>query len=175
MTIRPTRFLLAAALAGALAFAGCDEEENAGSPDAKMDPAERHDDKTPAGGAVRPGDAARPGEMGHPAGADGHADGMKQPDNTAHNKGDATDAAKTPFDQAENAADIKITADLRKAILGMDGMSTNADNVKIMTANGVVAVRGVVESQSEIDAITKLVKEMAGVTSSDVQLTVDPN
>jgi osmotically-inducible protein OsmY len=100
---------------------------------------------------------------------------MKPGDNTAHNKGDAADAAKTPFDQSENQADIKITADLRKAILGMEGMSTNADNVKIMTANGVVAVRGVVESQSEIDAITKLVKETPGVTSSDIQLTVDPD
>lgn len=101
--------------------------------------------------------------------------GAKPADNTAHNKGDADAAAKTPLDQSESPEDIKVTADIRKAILGLDGMSTNADNVKVMTANGVVTVRGVVESQSEIDAITRIVTTTPGVTSSDVQLTVDPN
>lgn len=175
MTIRPIRILLAAALAGTLSLAACEEENgNLGTPDAG-DAQDRRDDNLRPGDAGRQGDAAaRPGEPvrpgGHPTG-----DVNRPPDNTAQNKGDAADEAKTPFDQSENPADIKTTADIRKAILGMEGMSTNADNVKIMTSNGVVAVRGVVESQSEIDAITKIVKETPGVTSSDIQLTVDPD
>jgi len=157
------RILLAAIFAGSVALSACDEEEN-GAPEAQNDNAlERRDD-----GAL-PGDVARPG-------APVRTEPGQQPDNTVHNKGDAhADAAKTPFDQSEAPADIKVTADIRKAILGTDGMSTNADNVKVMTSGGAVAIRGVVESQSEIDAITKIVASTPGVVSSDIQLSVDPN
>jgi hyperosmotically inducible periplasmic protein len=163
MNKRPIGIVLAAVLAGSVALSACDEEEN-GAPEAQNDNAlERRDD------GARPGEVARPGEPVR-------TEAGKEPDNTAHNKGDAhPDGAKTPFDQSEAPADIKVTADIRKAILGLEGMSTNADNVKVMTSGGVVAVRGVVESQSEIDAITKIVSSTPGVVSSDIQLSVDPN
>jgi hyperosmotically inducible periplasmic protein len=162
MNKRPIGMLLAAILAGSVALSACDEEEN-GAPEAQNDNAlERRDD-----GAL-PGDVARPG-------APVRTEPVRQPDNTAQNKGDAHADAKTPFDQSEAPADIKVTADIRKAILGTEGMSTNADNVKVMTADGAVAIRGVVESQSEIDAITRIVASTPGVVSSDIQLSVDPN
>lgn len=162
MNKRPIGILLSAIFAGSVALSACDEEEN-GAPEAQNDNAlERRDD------GARPGDVARPGDPTR-------TEPGNQPDNTAHNKGDADNAAKTPFDQSEAPADIKVTADIRKAILGTEGMSTNADNVKVMTSGGAVAVRGVVESQSEIDAITKIVTSTPGVVSSDIQLSVDPN
>lgn len=180
MNTLPIRLLLAAALAGSLSLAACDEagQDNLPSPDAPGGSREEHrDDNVRPGDASRPGDAARPGGPVRTGDVDAHPGGdmTKPADNTVHNKGDAAEGAKTPFDQSEKPADIKITADIRKSILGAEGMSTNADNVKIITANGVVAVRGVVESQSEIDMITKIVSETPGVTASDIQLSIDPN
>lgn len=185
------RLALVAAFTGYLSLTACDEAENdplatpAGADaarDAKL-PGDAHN----AGGA-RPGDPARMGDAhpggavdGHPGGAAaGHPGGMgvdgKEPDNTAHNKGDGEgDASKTPFDQSNAQEDIKVTADIRKAILGMEGMSTNADNVKVITSADGVAIRGVVESQSEIDSITRIVQEHAGTRKVDIQLSVDPD
>lgn len=173
------RLALVAAFTGCLSLAACDEAEN--------DPLATPADADAARDAKRPGDAhhadgARPGDPvrtgggmvdGHPGGA--NVDG-KEPDNTAHNKGDGEGVAtKTPFDQSNAQEDIKVTADIRKAILGMEGMSTNADNVKVITSADGVAIRGVVESQSEIDAITKIVQQNAGTRKTDIHLSVDPD
>jgi hypothetical protein len=185
------RLVLVAAFTGCLSLAACDEAENdplatpAGADGAHN--ANRPGDAGHGADGARAGDAARTGNHGvdgHPGGvtgaAGGHPGGMgvdgKEPDNTAHNKGDGEgDATKTPFDQSNAQEDIKVTADIRKAILGMEGMSTNADNVKVITSADGVAIRGVVESQSEIDAITKLVQQHAGTRKTDIQLSVDPD
>lgn len=92
------------------------------------------------------------------------------PDNTANNKGDTV--AKTPLDQAENSADIRITADIRKAVLDDKSMSVNAQNVKIMTERGVVTLRGVVDSVAERAAIESKALAVAGVTRVDNQMEV---
>lgn len=93
-----------------------------------------------------------------------------EPDNSANNKGDT--AAKTPLDQAENSADIRITADIRKAVLDDKSMSVNAQNVKIMTERGVVTLRGVVDSVAERAAIESKALAVAGVTRVDNQMEV---
>src|SRR4051794_11143454 len=67
--------------------------------------------------------------------------GTTDRDNTAVNARDRDSAAKTPFDQKENKADITTTADVRKRIVASD-MSTDAKNVKIITENGRVTLRG---------------------------------
>jgi osmotically-inducible protein OsmY len=95
-----------------------------------------------------------------------------QPDNTANNRGDQKPENKTPMDQKENAADIKITAEIRRAIMDDKAMSTNAQNAKIITADGVVTLRGVVASQAEKDAIEAKAKAVAGVTRVDNLLEI---
>lgn len=100
------------------------------------------------------------------------------PDNTAKNKADAPGApteTKTPMDQSESAAHIKMTADIRTAVLAIDGMSVNGKNCKIITdANGKVTLRGVVNSQSEKDKIDAKARSFAGVTNVDNQLEIKP-
>lgn len=96
-------------------------------------------------------------------------------DNTGRNERDAGTGAKTPVDQSENSEDIRITADIRRAILDDDTMSMNAENVKIMTANGVVTLRGPVETQAEKDAIAAKAAAVSGVTRVDNQLEVKSN
>ena len=79
-------------------------------------------------------------------------------DNTARNTRDRNDATKTPFDQGSSKADTETTARIRKDILAKDGLSVNARNVKIVTANGVVTLRGPVNTEEE----KRIVGEIAG-------------
>ena len=99
-----------------------------------------------------------------------------RPDNTAINQRDAADLtrAKTPIDQDENQAAIDITAKIRKRVVAEDGFSTYAQNVKIMTQDGMVTLRGPVNSKAEADKIGQIAKEVAGEGKVDNQLEVTP-
>lgn len=97
----------------------------------------------------------------------------KAPDNTANNRKDAQNDTKTPVDQSESAASIRITADIRRAIMEDTKMSVNAQNCKIITdESGAVTLRGVVNSQQERDAIEAKARATAGVTRVDNQLEI---
>ena len=83
---------------------------------------------------------------------------VTQPDNTARNDEEMKkDETVTPQDQGNSDSDIRTTADIRKAVMGLD-VSFNAKNIKIITRDGNVALRGVVESHSEHEAILKAAK-----------------
>ena len=103
--------------------------------------------------------------------ASAHAPKPVPADNTANNASDGASAA-TPLDQSQDPADIKVTADIRRAIMESK-MSVNAQNCKIITANGVVTLRGVVDSQAEKDAIGALAAQHIGANATvDNQLEV---
>lgn len=93
-------------------------------------------------------------------------------DNTAKNKTDRDTNAKTPLDQAENSADINITAEIRSEVMKIENLSTNGQNCKIITENGVVTLRGPVNSAAEKERIGTLASNVAGVTRVDNQLEV---
>jgi hyperosmotically inducible protein len=105
-----------------------------------------------------------------PAASDGTA--VKR-DNTEVNVRDRSDAAKTPIDQNENKKDIDITANIRKRVVDTK-MSVNAQNVKIITQDGKVTLRGPVKSADEKAQIEKLAQEVAGPANVDNQLEVQP-
>ena len=105
-----------------------------------------------------------------PPSADGTA--VKR-DNTEVNTRDRSDAAKTPIDQNENQKDIDITANIRKRVVDTK-MSVNAQNVKIITQDGKVTLRGPVKSADEKTQIEKLAHEVAGAANVDNQLEVQP-
>src|SRR2546422_9007277 len=93
-------------------------------------------------------------------------------DNTARNKRDRNSATPTPSDQAENKQDLEISANIRKALIADDSLSLNAHNIKIITSNGVVTLRGPVESLQEKAAIEAEVKHVSGVQSVNNMLEV---
>ena len=93
-------------------------------------------------------------------------------DNTAVNKRDRDTDAKTPMDQNENKVDIGITASIRKSVVDTK-MSTNAQNVKIMTQDGKVTLRGPVKTQEEKSRIEEIARNVAGVKAVDSQLEVE--
>lgn len=100
------------------------------------------------------------------------ADETTRRDNTAVNSRDNESTAKTPLDQGQGTRDVSVTADIRKAILNKDNMSINARNVKIITENGHVTLRGPVESQAEKDVIDQIAKDRAGADQVDNQLEI---
>jgi hypothetical protein len=96
-------------------------------------------------------------------------------DNTRVNKRDADrELTKTPIDQNENQKDLDITAAIRKQVTDTK-MSVNAQNVKVMTQDGKVTLRGPVKSDEEKQRIEKIALEVAGAGNVDNQLEVEEN
>ncbi len=94
-------------------------------------------------------------------------------DNTERNVRDRDMKTLTPGDQKEDAVDRTITQNIRKAIMADSTLSANAENIKIITINGRVTLRGVVNSDAEKASIQD--KAQAVVSSAgnvDNQLEV---
>jgi osmotically-inducible protein OsmY len=95
-------------------------------------------------------------------------------DNSSVNQRDREGITKTPIDQNENQRDINVTAEVRKRLVGTN-MSTNAQNVKIITQNGQVTLRGPVKSLDEKKRIEEVARAVAGNTKVDSQLEIEKN
>jgi hyperosmotically inducible periplasmic protein len=96
-----------------------------------------------------------------------------QPDNTASNRGDGSSYNETPLNQSQDAEHIRITADIRRAVMEDENMSMTAKNCKIITgSDGVVTLRGVVQSVAERDAIGAHAARIAGQMSVVNELEV---
>ena len=93
-------------------------------------------------------------------------------DNTERNVRDRDDKTLTPTDQGGSAADRDVTAAIRKAIVDNDALSTNAQNVKIVTVAGVVTLRGPVETSQEKEAVAATAEKTKGVKRVDNQLEI---
>ena len=96
-------------------------------------------------------------------------------DNTARNERDRSQSTAVPTDQAENEVDRQISADIRKAIVADDSLSMDAQNIKIITSNGEVTLRGPVKSAQEKQMIEKKAKEVNGVRSVTNLLEIERN
>jgi hyperosmotically inducible protein len=93
-------------------------------------------------------------------------------DNTAKNQRDRSGETKTSGDQSNSPADVKLTAAIRRAVVAEKSLSMTAKNVKIITANGMVTLRGPVNNAKEKATIARLAKSAAGKAKIDNQLEV---
>lgn len=84
-------------------------------------------------------------------------------ENTEINARDQDNSTLTPEDQKETEGDIKITAAIRQALVKKESLSVNAQNIKIITRNGVVTLRGPVESEAEKIKLQDIAKQTPGV------------
>ena len=96
-------------------------------------------------------------------------------DNTARNEDKSAVPDATAQDQSEKEADRTISAAIRKAVVGDDSLSLNAHNVKIITADGVVTLRGPVKNNQEKTSIEAKAKQVAGVSRVENLLEVEKN
>ena len=94
-------------------------------------------------------------------------------DNTAKNQRDRSAEAVTSGDQSNSREDLKITQAIRKALMKERSLSVTAKNVKIITANGQVTLRGPVKSADEKSRIDQLAKSAAGNAKIDNQLEIE--
>jgi osmotically-inducible protein OsmY len=78
----------------------------------------------------------------------------------------------TPGDQSNDKADLNLTQQIRRAITADESLSTNAKNVKIITANGVVTLRGPVNTPQEKATIEAKAQSIAGAHNVDSQLEI---
>jgi hyperosmotically inducible protein len=96
----------------------------------------------------------------------------KQPDNSGVNARDRDSNAVTAGDQSNSEADRQITQNIRKAIVGEKSLSTVAKNVKIITIDGNVTLRGPVNTDQEKKQIGDLAAKNAPSAKIDNQLEV---
>lgn len=90
-------------------------------------------------------------------------DERRDVDNTGRNVRDRETGALTPGMQNENEMDLRLTQEVRRAIVSDDSLSPNAKNIKIITRNSVVTLRGVLDNQDEKRAIASKIREIRGV------------
>jgi osmotically-inducible protein OsmY len=95
-----------------------------------------------------------------------------KPDNTATNERDRSGETKTSGDQSNSSADSKTTQAIRQALMKDGELSMTAKNIKVITANGHVTLRGPVKTAQEKAKIDQLAKSSAGGVQIDNQLDV---
>lgn len=83
-------------------------------------------------------------------------------DNTGRNVRDRNMNTVTSGDQSESKQDLAITQDIRQRLMASDSLSTNAKNIKIITIDGVVTLRGVVNSTEEKEFIFGQAQQVQG-------------
>jgi osmotically-inducible protein OsmY len=83
------------------------------------------------------------------------------PDNTGRNVRDRGDTL-TSGDQSEAKSDRTLTQKIRQAVVADKSLSMTAHNVKIITANGVVTLRGPVKSDEERQRVAAKAEQLAG-------------
>ena len=81
-------------------------------------------------------------------------------------------ATKTSGDQFESEADRTISQNIRQAIVADQSVSTNGKNVKIITVDGAVTLRGPVRGEKEKTNIGAKAQQVAGVRTVDNQLEI---
>lgn len=99
-------------------------------------------------------------------------DKMKPADNSAVNERDRSSHSLTPEDQSQSSADVKLAADVRSAVVDHEGLSVNGQNIKIITRNNQVTLRGPVKDAAERALIEKTVRSASGTATVDNQLEV---
>jgi hyperosmotically inducible protein len=93
-------------------------------------------------------------------------------DNTTRNDRNRDNQTIAPFDQGSSRSDVAITAQIRRDITAEKTMSVSARNVRIVTVNGRVSLRGPVNTTDEKRIIGDIASRIARSANVDNQLEV---
>jgi hyperosmotically inducible protein len=83
-------------------------------------------------------------------------------DNTKVNKRDRSAGEPTADQQKTNATDQELTRKIRRSIMADKSLSSYAYNVKIISQNGAVTLKGPVKSDDEKNAVVAKAVAVAG-------------
>ena len=85
-----------------------------------------------------------------------------KPDNTAVNKRDRNSGEVTADQQKTNAADQDLTKKVRQSIMSDKSLSSYAHNIKIISQDGSVTLKGPVKSEDEKKTVLAKAVAIAG-------------
>jgi hyperosmotically inducible periplasmic protein len=94
------------------------------------------------------------------------------PDNSAVNLRDRAPGAMTADQQSNAKSDVELTREIRKALVKDSSLSMLAHNVKIVSVNGSVTLRGPVNTEEEKTVIASKAQAIAGADKVVDQLEV---
>lgn len=100
----------------------------------------------------------------------GDADRDTELDNTRRNVRDRDNKTLTPEDQGRSEADRTTTQQIRKSLVNDESLSTVSKNVKIITANGTVTLRGVVKTEQEKADIAAKAKKFSDNVDNQLEV-----
>lgn len=95
-------------------------------------------------------------------------------DNSKMNQRDQNKSEATADQQKDNRSDRDITRQIRQSIVADKSLSTYAHNVKIITQNGQVTLKGPVRSEDEKQAVASKATAVAGESKVTDDLSVKP-
>jgi hyperosmotically inducible protein len=95
-------------------------------------------------------------------------------DNTKVNQRDQNANEPTAGQQKLDRSDRDITQQIRQAVMQDKSLSTYAHNVKIITQNGQVTLKGPVRSEVEKRAVEAKATEIAGANKVTSELDIKP-
>jgi hyperosmotically inducible protein len=95
-------------------------------------------------------------------------------DNSKMNQQEDNKTGTTAQSQKENKADREMARQIRRAVVQDKALSTYAHNVKIISRNGMVTLKGPVRSDEDKQSIEAKAKAVAGEDKVDDQLEVQP-
>jgi len=101
-------------------------------------------------------------------------DQQPAPDNSKTNQGDASKGAMTAQQQKMDPADRNITKQIRSSIYKDKSLSTYAHNIKIITQDGKVTLKGPVRSADDKASIAAKAIAVVGADNVTDQLEVAP-
>lgn len=76
-------------------------------------------------------------------------------------------------DQSSDPQDVELTREIRQRIMDQDELSMNAKNIKIITIDRVVTLRGPVDDAEERVALANIAQSVRNVKRVDNQLEID--
>ena len=97
-----------------------------------------------------------------------------KPDNTKINERDRDTSQPTADQQKNNKSDVEMTRDIRRSIVADKSLSVYAHNVKVITQNGVVTLKGPVRSEEEKKTIETKAIEVAGAGHVTADMSIVP-
>jgi hyperosmotically inducible periplasmic protein len=101
-------------------------------------------------------------------------DQTPQADNTRMNQQDRNSNEATADQQKADRSDREITQQIRKSITSDKSLSTYGHNVKVITQNGMVTLKGPVRSEEEKKAVEAKAAEVAGADKVTNEIDVQP-
>src|ERR1700730_14733265 len=95
-----------------------------------------------------------------------------KPDNTSTNERDSAGETKISGGQPNSSAGSKTKQAIWQELMKDGELSTTAKNIKVITANGHVTLRGPVKNAQEKARIARIARSAAGRVQIDDQLDV---